>query len=641
LLFCFSLALTGCSIVTTATPSLDAGVAFQGKVRGGQQPIVGAHVYLFAANTTGYGNASVSLLNASSTGYSDSVGAYVLTASDGSFSVTGDYSCTANTQVYLYALGGNPGAGTNSAAGLLAAVGNCPGTGFPSSAYIWINEVSTVAAAYAMAGFAVDATHVSSSGTALAQVGIANGFLNATNLASLSTGTALATTPAGNGTVPQTTINTLANILAACVNSTGPTSTPCSTLFANALSAGATGTAPTDTATAAINIAHYPAVNVAALYGITAPAVAFAPSLTTQPNDLGIALRFTGGGLSTPDGMAVHGSGNVWVTNDDSRGGVVELSPTGTFLSGVSGYLGGGMEYSDAIAIDLSGNAWIANAYGTADLTGSVTKLSSTGSILSGANGFAGGGIENPSAIAIDGSGNAWVYGDGGAVSKFSPSGVSLAGTTGYVGAAIGTGSGLAIDASGNAWITCINNTTVVEISSAGTVLSVANSFVGGLDDPRGIAVDHSGSIWVANNPPSPPTLGGFSVTKLSSSGTILSGNNGYTGGDLSGPIAVAIDGAGNAWFANSYAYAPTDGYGTTVTELSNAGTVLSGTYGYAANGNLFRMQGVVIDPSGNVWLGDPNDPYTGAVVELVGAATPVVTPLAAGVANNTLGTRP
>ncbi len=201
----------------TAAPSADPGLAITGKVFGGQQAIVGAHVYLFAANTSGYAgaglaatssNASKSLLSAASTGFSDSVGAYVPTDGNGNFSITGDYTCTPNTQVYVYALGGNAGSGANSGAGLLAALGNCPSGGnfLTQTPFITVNEVSTIAAAYAFAGFATDATHVSSSGSGLAQTGIANAFANATNLASISTGAALATTPAGNGTVPQAEI---------------------------------------------------------------------------------------------------------------------------------------------------------------------------------------------------------------------------------------------------------------------------------------------------------------------------------------------------------------------------------------------------------------------------------------------------
>lgn len=46
--------LSGCAMTETASPTADIGVAIQGKVHGGQQPVVGAHVYLMAANTTGF-----------------------------------------------------------------------------------------------------------------------------------------------------------------------------------------------------------------------------------------------------------------------------------------------------------------------------------------------------------------------------------------------------------------------------------------------------------------------------------------------------------------------------------------------------------------------------------------------------------
>src|SRR5271166_5653949 len=126
-----ALLLSGCSSapVRTANPvqtSQVQGAALHGKVHGGQQPIVGAGVYLYAANTTGYGglgipasssNASISLLKSPG---------YVTTDSNGNFSITGDYTCpSASTQVYLYSIGGNPGAGTNSAASLLAGLGSC------------------------------------------------------------------------------------------------------------------------------------------------------------------------------------------------------------------------------------------------------------------------------------------------------------------------------------------------------------------------------------------------------------------------------------------------------------------------------------------------------------------------------------
>jgi hypothetical protein len=225
---------------------------------------------------------------------------YVTTGSDGGFSITGDYACIAEQQVYLYAQGGNPGSAPNAALGLMAALGTCPASGnFLSGPapipYITINEVSTVAAAYAFAGFATDATHVSSAGTAAAELGIATAFANAANLETLPTGVALATTPVGSEPAPQAEINTLANILAACVNSdgtvTGPANpTPCYTLFNNASSGGSSGTAPTDTATAAINIAHNPFADVPALYGLASSPPPFSPPLSVQPNDFSMAI---------------------------------------------------------------------------------------------------------------------------------------------------------------------------------------------------------------------------------------------------------------------------------------------------------------------------------------------------------------
>src|SRR5258708_1362045 len=86
--------LAGCALQQTASSIHEPAVKLTGSVHGGQQPIVGAHVYLFAANTTGYGQPSISLLNAASTGASDSLGAYVTTDASGGFTITGDYACT-------------------------------------------------------------------------------------------------------------------------------------------------------------------------------------------------------------------------------------------------------------------------------------------------------------------------------------------------------------------------------------------------------------------------------------------------------------------------------------------------------------------------------------------------------------------
>jgi hypothetical protein len=409
---CLSLSLVfaGCAVGPAAAPTPESGVVIRGIVHGGQQPVAGAHVFLFAANTNGNGgpigatglvgstgvtgstgatgitgatgttgttgvtgntgvtgstgstgvtgatgatgstgstgttghialnipasssNASVSLLKSvigvttlDNTSADATYGDYYVTSdANGFFTITGDYTCTAGQQVYLYAVGGNPGlvAGTdNTAAGFLAVLGNCPAADNFTAAtpYVFVNEVSTVAAAYAFAGYATDAVHVSSDGRTLTLTGIANAFANAANLATLSTGQALATTPAGNGTVPLTTINTIADILAACVNTSGPTSTGCSTLLSNIESAGATGTTATDTATAAIYLAQNPypgSAQMTALFGDIPASPPFLPDLgSSQPTDFTLGLKFTGGGLNGPLGIAIDSSGNAWIAN--------------------------------------------------------------------------------------------------------------------------------------------------------------------------------------------------------------------------------------------------------------------------------------------------------------------------------------
>jgi hypothetical protein len=658
-----ALALTGCTGSTPATPSteapsISAGLAIQGSVHGGQQPIALAHVYLFAANTTGYGgpgiapsasNASVSLLNATSTGYSDSIGAYVLTDGNGNFSITGDYSCTPNTQVYLYALGGNPGltSGTNNtAAGLLAALGNCPAAGnfLTATPYVVVNEVSTVAAAYALAGFASDATHVSSSGTALAQTGIANAFANAANLETLSTGAALATTPAGNGAVPQSTINTLANILAACINTngavTGPTSpTPCYTLFNNALSGGSSGTVPSDTAAAAINIAHNPSLNISALFALPTAQSPFAPGLAAQPNDFTVAIQFTGGPSTYPGAIAIDGSGNVWITNNEIDVGdqygapgmsVTKLSSLGAVLSGANGYTGGVLGEIIGplgIAIDLEGNAWIADGVGA----NAVSKLSNSGSFLLPYGVIEGGGLNSPSGVAIDGSGNAWITNFlGNSVTELSSSGSFLSGTNGFTGGGLINPTEIAIDGSGNAWVSNIGNSGVTKVSSSGEAIYYAGGEIYAASGYY-IAVDRSGSAWATG-------IQGGSVSKFSNSGALISPSNGYTGGGLNWPAGIAIDGSGNAWVANSV--------GNSITELSSSGSVLSGANGYLGPG-ITGPYVIAVDGSGNVWVA-MHAPGSSGATEFIGTAAPVITPICAGLpatptadGTSKLGTRP
>ena len=642
----FALGLTGCSanFGDLSNSSTQTAVHIKGVVHGGQQPLNGAHIYMYAASTAAYGgngiaasasNASTSLLTAA-TGNTDGNGLhYVTTDAAGNFEINGAFACTPNTQVYLYSSGGDPQlgglsvAGTpNPAATLLAVVGDCASAtasaAFPNVTFVWMNEVSTVAAAYALAGFTTDPLHIGApsavAGHALSGTGIANAFNTALNLVHQASGAPNPTLPLNStAVVPVTTINTIADILAACVNSTGTSSSGCATLFSNTTYS----TAPTDTATAAINIAQHPGANVGTLLGLVTTTSPFQGTLSSA-NDFSLGMNYTGGGLSDPFGVAVDGAGNAWVS---SAGGnsVTEISSAGTILSGATGYTGGGLAGPTGIAIDGVGNAWVTN-HGA----NSVTELSSAGAILSGTNGYTGGGIVSPFGVAIDGSGNAWVsIGDENSVTELSSTGAILSGTNGYTGGGLNDPGGIAIDGAGNAWAANLSGNSVTKLSSAGVFLSGTNGYTGGgLNGPFGIAFDSSGNAWVADS--------GNSVTELSNTGVFLSGTNGYTGSSLNDPFGIAIDGSGNAWVSDSGL--------NSVTGLSGTGAFLSGTNGYTG-GALNGPAGIALDSSGNVWVANE---FANSVTEIIGIATPVITPIAAGLpavpttdGTSNLGTRP
>jgi sugar lactone lactonase YvrE len=100
----------------------------------------------------------------------------------------------------------------------------------------------------------------------------------------------------------------------------------------------------------------------------------------------------------------------------------------------------------------------------------------------------------------------------------------------------------------------------------------------------------------------------------------------------------VAIDGSGNIWVSNGQV---TGGIGAV--EFNPAGTVISPAGGFSGGAQSYPIS-IAVDGSGDVWLpGDGNSTGT-TVVELIGVATPVVTPISPiypGKSTTGLGVRP
>jgi hypothetical protein len=700
--------LTGCSLQTTA-PSLPdlpnnlPGTAISGVVHGGQQPISGAKVYLLAVNPSGYGgngiaasssNASISLLNSSVTSQTgagqDSIGYYVLTNATGGFSLSGDYNCSTgyaqgtyttttpysanqtagSEQVYLYALGGTPistSSTANTSIGMIAALGPCNSP----TTQITLNEISTIGTAYAFAGFASDATHIGSSGSALAITGLSNAYGNVSNLVSISGGTAATSTAGGNGTVPTSTIISLADILATCINTSGTISGPtnatnCYTLLNNAQSAGTSGTLPGDTATAAINIAHNPGSAISALFGlIPGTGAPFVGGLSSKPNDFTVSISFNDGGTD-PAMVAIDASGNAWVVNFSGPNTLSELSPLGVVAAGAP-FTGNGLPTSgfspQGMAVDPYGNVWIDNGRDN-----SLSEFTSSGAAAANSPfTYSCSAAVTAGPMAIDANGNIWIpgftdhpcaHGLNG-LSEFSNSGAVLSpaydSTTGATGYYMGSfvvaeEAGVAIDKGANNVFSGAAHTgssayvEVLDFSTSADTFGTPGTG-GGLSSVQEVAYDSFGSVWIADTGGLARFTAGSNPSPVYSSEVTVSSFQ---------PYSVAVDGSGTLWIGG-LANASGSGYSAfeefaTPGVTTNSPTMMSPTHGFFANGETLSDQtsyGLAVDGSGDVWYGGCNtncgSGFSTRVVEFIGIATPVITPLSAATASGSTGpgTRP
>jgi hypothetical protein len=463
-----------------------------------------------------------------------------------------------------------------------------------------------------------------------------NAFATAANLANLSTGAA---TPTTAGAVLETAkINTIANILSTCINSDGTTA--CQTLFADVTPIGSSPAA--DTIQAALYMATNPTANLTTLYGLQSTTPPFQPNLSAAPFDWTLAVVYTGSGLNLPHQLAVDAAGNIWTDNGPGspNNGLVEMGPTGVAANGSPFLSGSVLSGPQSVVVDTVGNVWVANAGSGVNNIVAYSPSGSTSTAHAAASNCL------PGAMAIDGSNNAF-YPCGGFTNFYEllNTGTSSAPTYGSSANPEGTiGSnpeGIAIDASNNVWISNNSSASVTEFA-AGNYATVANTF-SVASSPYGVAVDHGGNIWVASS-------SGSTLTELVKGSGSSYTTNTFTEGGLNSPRYVAVDGSGNVWVANSGSTTLNGSTYVSASEFSNAGVALSeasetanpGGFAHAVTIASPNPRGIAVDPSGNVWLagcGVSSSCTNGSfVLEIVGAATPVVTPLSSAIASNQLG---
>lgn len=270
----------GCGQLPAAsTPAVERS-GIWGNVHGGQQPISSSNIQLYAVGTTADGSVSTPLLTST-----------VTTDANGDFNLTGLFTCpTSTTLVYLLSSGGNPGLanGTNnSAIQEIALLGQCGSLG--PNTFISLNEVTTVAALSAIYPYFAAPTAIGSG--SIDAGALSNAFTLAQQFANTSTGQSPGTGVPSGYSVPSQLINSLANIIATCINTSGGIAgdhSPCGDLFSDAKPPAKI--APTDVATALVDILNNPTNNIGTLFNLPSPSAPFEPSLSSPPTSWGVSL---------------------------------------------------------------------------------------------------------------------------------------------------------------------------------------------------------------------------------------------------------------------------------------------------------------------------------------------------------------
>jgi hypothetical protein len=220
---------------------------------------------------------------------------------------------------------------------------------------------------------------------------------------------------------------------------------------------------------------------------------------------------------------------------------------------------------------------------------------------------------------------------------------------------------GVATDLDGNIWVNDNFSNTVSVISPKGTVIdTLPSTYLGKtvLSHPVANAADSQGNIWVANSDwldvPCPDRTNVGPATNPSNTMYQMSNRKPYhgspfTGGGLTIPWGIAVDGNDTVWVFN-FGAVPVGQETSTATGISrfcgintkecpaglHVGDPISPNITGYQSDSLERMTAGQIDPSGNIWLTsnwkiDANanmNPYGNSIVIAISAAAPVNTPL-------------
>lgn len=301
--------------------------------------------------------------------------------------------------------------------------------------------------------------------------------------------------------------------------------------------------------------------------------------------------------MSGPSGVALDSSGDVYVA-DLGNNRIRRVSGTGGSAaittvagSGNAGFSGDAGPSTSAqlnqpagVAVDSAGNLYIADSGNNrvrkvTGLPGSpaITTVAGNGSAGSSGDGGAATSAElsQPMAVALDSTGNIYIADTGNSrvrkVAGTTITTIAGTGTPGFGGdkgaataAQLRRPAGVAVDGSGNVYIADTGNHRIRKISG-GTITTVAGSGTAGysgdngaataaqLNAPAGVAANGT-NIYVADtaNNLIRRVSGAGTITTIAGGGSSLGDGGPATSGDLAAPQALAADGSGNFFVADT-----------------------------------------------------------------------------------------
>jgi len=512
-----------------------------------------------------------------------------------------------------------------------------------------VNELTTVATVYALSQF-LDGTEFFGPSP-----GLDNAMATTQNLVNPQSGRPariVSNYQNGSHRNPRSTRalqtqNSLANLVAACA--ADPAN--CDTLFALTT---VDGQAPGNTLEALHNIARNPVgLDNGQLFDLATVEEVYKPGLDTAPRAWMLALHFTRGGFNAPGRFAFDFEGNLWSNNNwmPPAGNpwnipgrqITVLNPRGKPILGspiFSRYVNGS-GYGTAVGADQT--AWISNFD-----DGGITQFSPRGRVINHAS-----GLDHPMGMAFDQDGNLWIpnMGDPADPADFGSVTVFLQGDPSqrrHAFEGIHKPFSLAIDGQGRAWVANggvgpVGSVTILELTPDSVVKVVQKDIksdamavgpdelrpFGDFASSRTIAIDSAGNGWVANFFTNQVTFVD-GTTFEPTDYPVAEGTHGW---------GLAVDGSDVVW-VQSFSNPPTSPTFHSPPDISvvqGAGPDRGFLFSFS-NPSLQHVTALQIDSSGNVWVAnnwslettiEPLAIFGGdGVVQFIGLATPVLTPL-------------